>query len=128
MRRPPRPGGAALGRRDRWLGLERCEKLTRFCRNYRLRRRLAGARGEYRGELPDSAGGVEAQDKAPAIVDAHVEIAVRGVRPAVEDRGDGEPVRADVKGARGFVARKAAVAGHTDLHWRSLQVSSLSKQ
>ena len=76
--------------------------------------RAAGA--DQTGELPLAGPTVVTQDELPPVVDAHLEIAMRGMQPAVDQFAHLEASRAERERPRLLLAPVPGIAFNGDAH------------
>src|SRR5437879_8300870 len=107
---------------SRRLSVRRClaemeiEKLARRWQRRGLRRRLPDLFVEHRGELPAAQARLETQHEAPAVVDHHFVVVVRGILPALDHGKHGKAPAAEVEGARSLFSSHSPVAMHANFH------------
>jgi hypothetical protein len=91
-----------------------------------LDRNLHAGRPDQRGEFPVARLRVVAQHERPAIVDFHLEVAVIGSEPVVEDFEDGRAPPTQLERARLFLTTVACEQNpHThNMRWRICSESS----
>src|SRR5688572_21557982 len=73
-------------------------------------------RGEDRGELPAARRHLVAQHEAPAVVDADLEVAVRGVGPAADDGDDRKAPPAEMERPGSFFSVGTCIAKDVESH------------